>query len=200
VTGIRSQEYDEVVDKLVKDQIVIDMAEDVIRLIEADKTTFEELNSWEKMQLANQEYDRAGGLIKSRHIGAVHEAICEIVSHVLVLVRVLARATNDGEAAASWWVEVAWTPEHCADLLRKINDGDPEVLDELPSPRLGGEFADEPMWIDVLRDVDALDADMKPTMDLEQEYLDNQLYDAYVEAFNIAANDAITTELAARAG
>lgn len=63
------------------------------------------------------------------------------------------RGLEDGSAAASWLVD-GNTPDPVAALerlVKGINDGDPEILDELPSPRIGGEFADDPTWEDILQ-------------------------------------------------
>jgi len=58
------------------------------------------------------------------------------------------RGFADGEAAASWIV-----PNNCDDpfmfvsrILTGMEEGDPEIMDSLPEPRLGGEWADDPTW------------------------------------------------------
>lgn len=63
------------------------------------------------------------------------------------------RGLEDGSAAASWLVD-GNTNDPVAVLERLVSgiyDGDPEILDALPSPRIGGEFADDPTWEDVLQ-------------------------------------------------
>jgi hypothetical protein len=44
-------------------------------------------------------------------------------------------------------------------LLNGLEEGDPEVLDYLPAPRLGGEWADEPIWSNIVEDEGCKDAD-----------------------------------------
>jgi hypothetical protein len=64
--------------------------------------------------------------------------------------RLEARGFADGHAAATWF-----TPqddESARRILRGFDEGDPEVLDELPAPRLGGEWANEPTWENILHD------------------------------------------------
>lgn len=64
------------------------------------------------------------------------------------------RGMEDGSMAASWLVD-GNTPDPIQALQRLvqgIEDGDPEILDELPQPRLGGEFADDPTWEDILKE------------------------------------------------
>lgn len=64
------------------------------------------------------------------------------------------RGENDGKTAASWLVD-GNTPEPEAvlnRLIRGIFEGDPEILDALPSPRLGGEFAGEQTWEEICQE------------------------------------------------
>lgn len=62
--------------------------------------------------------------------------------------RLEARGYSDGHAAATWF---APEDERAARwILDGLDAGDPDVLDYLPSPRLGGEWADEPTWSNIL--------------------------------------------------
>ena len=49
-----------------------------------------------------------------------------------------------GEAMASWVFDGNTTQETYAKVLRGIQGGDPVVLDNLTTPNLSGEWADEP--------------------------------------------------------
>jgi hypothetical protein len=89
--------------------------------------------------------------------------------------RVEARGYADGHAAATW-VEVP-DEETARKILAGFSEGDPEVLDALPAPRLGGEYADDPTWSDVLREEGCDDSDDgRP-----------ELFDAYAWAFSCAS-------------
>jgi hypothetical protein len=71
--------------------------------------------------------------------------------------RLEARGYRDGHAAATW-VELE-DEDAARRILSMLDEGDPEVYDYLPSPRLGGEYADEPTWQDILEDEDCEDSD-----------------------------------------
>jgi hypothetical protein len=86
-----------------------------------------------------------------------------------------------GREVASWYFDGNTTTETYAAVLRGIEDGDPEILDTLPSSPLSGEWAGDPVPTDVLatlgvsHDSDAVD-----------EYLD-----AYEMGFAMASQDQI---------
>ena len=88
--------------------------------------------------------------------------------------RLEARGYRDGHAAATWF---APKDELTARrILDGLDAGDPEILDELPSPRLGGELADEPTWSNILEDEDCDNSDDgRP-----------ELLDAYCYAYSCA--------------
>jgi len=65
------------------------------------------------------------------------------------------RGREDGRNAASWMID-GNTPEpfmFLSKILTGIEEGDPEILDSLPEPRVGGEFADDPNWEQICQDV-----------------------------------------------
>jgi hypothetical protein len=64
--------------------------------------------------------------------------------------RLEARGYRDGYAAATWFSPQ--DEETARRILGGVDEGDPEVLDSLPAPRLGGEFADEPTWSTILEE------------------------------------------------
>jgi len=61
-----------------------------------------------------------------------------------------ARGREDGVAAGTWILDGNSTEEAARALLAGIEDGDPAVLDALPSAPLSGEFADGLLPRDVL--------------------------------------------------
>jgi hypothetical protein len=71
--------------------------------------------------------------------------------------RIEARGYSDGHAAATWF-EIP-DEETARRILAGIDEGDPEILDAFPAPRLGGEFADDPTWSDVLGEESCEDSD-----------------------------------------
>lgn len=64
------------------------------------------------------------------------------------------RAFDDGKAAASWLVDGnTANPEFLLKhYIKGIDDGDPMVLDKLPVPQLGGEFAGDDTWDDIVNE------------------------------------------------
>jgi hypothetical protein len=65
------------------------------------------------------------------------------------------RGHDDGWDAASWMVD-GNTPEpfmFVSRILTGMEEGDPEIMDSLPMPRIGGEFADDPTWEQICQDV-----------------------------------------------
>jgi hypothetical protein len=97
-----------------------------------------------------------------------------------------------GRAVASWYFDGNTDRATYARTLRGIEEGDPEILDTLPSAPLSGEWADEPTPASVFRDV--LEAD---EAEYDERGESDDLLTAYEEAFSTAAADAI--EAAARA-
>jgi hypothetical protein len=55
-----------------------------------------------------------------------------------------AEGRSCGEAAASWFFDGNTPVEAYQRVLTGIEDGDPEILDALPAPRLSGEWAGDP--------------------------------------------------------
>src|SRR5688572_10640987 len=62
------------------------------------------------------------------------------------------RGYFDGFASGSWVIDGNTKEESARELLRMLDEGDPQIYDSLPSPSLSGEWADEPTWADVLED------------------------------------------------
>ena len=56
----------------------------------------------------------------------------------------IAEGKSAGKAMASWVFDGNTDPANYARILKGIQDGDPEVLDNLATPNLSGEWADDP--------------------------------------------------------
>ena len=85
------------------------------------------------------------------------------------------RGTSDGEGAAAWLVDGNTNNPYAVlkRIIDGIEDGDPEIMDKLPSPTYSGEMADEPTWEKILRDEGiAMDTEQDPTgrRDLQDAY------------------------------
>jgi hypothetical protein len=95
------------------------------------------------------------------------------------------RGHADGKTAAGWLVD--GNTNRPFDVLKRLvqgmDDGDPEIMDELPSPRLGGEFADDPSWEDIVRD--------ETTIEELSDDGENDLMVIYEEAFNQGVEEQI---------
>lgn len=94
--------------------------------------------------------------------------------------------SNDGRSAASWY-EVP-DEQTAFKILKGIYDGDPEIMDTLPAPRLSGEFADD-------RTAETLVAEALEEVELEAgdafEEADHIIVAAYEMAFNHASEESI---------
>jgi hypothetical protein len=60
------------------------------------------------------------------------------------------RGYEDGKAAGSWVVDGNTTSETAAKIVQGLMDGDPEIMDLIPSAPLSGEWADGLLPRDVL--------------------------------------------------
>lgn len=87
-----------------------------------------------------------------------------------------------GEAAASWVFDGNTTREQYVRILKGIDDGDPEILDSLPTPNLSGEWADDPTPRSVLEELG---------VDPEDDALAPDLLSIWEQA----ASDAVVWEL-----
>lgn len=83
-----------------------------------------------------------------------------------------------GRAAASWFFDGNTPRETYQRVLAGLEDGDPEILDSLPSAPLSGEFADSPTPRDVL------------PVNCPPDWEDDLLR-AYEDGFHTASADAI---------
>jgi hypothetical protein len=106
--------------------------------------------------------DTCGDVI---HEGAVHKA--------------RAAGYDAGKAAGSWIVDGNTSTETARALLAGIEDGDPAVLDQLPTSPLSGEWADAPTPRDVLEDVNMTEDDEGA----------EDVLSAYEEGFSSGAED-----------
>ena len=90
-----------------------------------------------------------------------------------------------GEAAGSWVIDGNTTEETMQTLRRGIEDGDPMILDSLPTPQWGGEWADEPTY-------EALATEAGLTEDETDDY-----YGEALLAFSAGVEDEVQRTLAA---
>jgi hypothetical protein len=97
------------------------------------------------------------------------------------------RGYSDGTAAATWIVDGNTDDPagYLGRLLAGMADGDPQIMDELPAPRLSGEYADDPSWNDILRD------ECEGAEFILEHDLDGDLYDAYEDKFHEAVEKQI---------
>lgn len=106
----------------------------------------------------------------------------EIIDQVEIEI-ISRRGKLDGQRAGAWVIDGNTHRETIWALHDGIENGDPAILDTLPSPRLGGEFADDPTWEDIIND----ELSREPDIDGEMELL--SVYDA---AFHMAMIDEVT--------
>lgn len=100
------------------------------------------------------------------------------------------RGEQDGRSAAEWTFNPGPDGEEARTILQGIMDGDPEYMDQLPSPRLGGEYADDPTFRDIV--MEELDIDTDIMME------DAHWLAEYEAGFAQAAEDSIRNTLQAR--
>jgi hypothetical protein len=96
------------------------------------------------------------------------------------------RGTFDGRNAAEWFT-MRTNDAYINRLIRGIEEGDSMILDQLPQPRLNGEFADDPTWEAVLKS-EGVRLDTSVDDDGRQELLQ-----VYEEAFGTAVTGHIVT-------
>lgn len=94
------------------------------------------------------------------------------------------RGEYDGKAAASWFFDGNTPSGVYPRILKGIEDGDPVVMDMLPTPRVGGENADEPTWEEIVKDETNIE---EMSDDGEQD-----LYEIYSAAFQSAVEAEIS--------
>lgn len=102
-----------------------------------------------------------------------------------------------GRNAASWVLDGNSSPEQAAWLLKGIEDGDPMILDQLPSSPLSGEWADESTPASVFRDVLGLDlhetegCGLSTFENAPDSFVTDELLNAYEDAFYSASQDEV---------
>ncbi|MEW9530629.1 hypothetical protein [Microbispora sp. NPDC049125] len=112
-----------------------------------------------------------------------------------LLAQMTARGTEDGKNAASWWQQDALGGRATGDtrtaarrILKGIEDGDPQILDELPAADLSGQWADgttEQSLYD-----DAKQPEWPTYHDLDDD--SSEIGDAYRDAYDQAVVDEVT--------
>jgi len=127
-------------------------------------------------------YDAAGTEVDywtlgdfSKDDADVDEVAESIARHILCIDDVLERAEQEGfehgVTAGSWLLDGNSSEEAARRLLTGIEDGDPEILDALPSSPLSGEWADSLTPADVLGWYD-LDEDHEAADDVLRAFED----------------------------
>jgi hypothetical protein len=84
------------------------------------------------------------------------------------------RGRDDGVAAASWIVDGNTVAPYTllSNILQGMENGDPAVMDTLPVPHIGGEFADDPTWEQIcMEEVEHYNDEGEP--ELEAVYHEN---------------------------
>lgn len=109
-------------------------------------------------------------LMNGRHIHAAHAAKAKLIG------------AAEGKARASWFFDGNTTTTTYRAVLAGLDDGDPAILDTLPSADLSGEFAEGRTPKTLAEDCGLADA--------EGEIVE-ELCNAYEEAFNTAAEQEI---------
>jgi hypothetical protein len=93
------------------------------------------------------------------------------------------RGRQDGNNAASWFFSGDTSEYDYARILKGIEDGDPAVCDHLPAPRIGGEFADDSTWDQILKE--------ELEIDIDEPRTDDNWLSAYESGFHSAVQDYI---------
>lgn len=95
------------------------------------------------------------------------------------------RGHSDGKAAGTWVL-----PDNCPDplaflnrVIQGIEDGDPEIIDQLPDPDFSGQWADLPSWEEIVRD----ETDIEELSDDGE----HDLYSIYCDAFRVGVEEEI---------
>jgi hypothetical protein len=96
------------------------------------------------------------------------------------------RGYQDGRHAGSWMIDGNTSEQTLRTYKKLMDDGDPELMDTLPAPRLGGEFADDPTWEQILKD-EGIRYDSEVDSDGRQE-----LEDIYRTAFDEGVQDQMS--------
>src|SRR5262245_6049696 len=91
-------------------------------------------------------YEHIHALLELIQVKAIIELQIEAAK---VRARFEARGLGDGTAAgtATWDRDVH--PETARKFLIGVRDGDPEMMDEIPSPNVSGEWAGDDTWTDI---------------------------------------------------
>jgi len=76
-----------------------------------------------------------------------------------------------GKNAGSWVIDGNTTEETARHIVQGIEDGDPEVLDSLPAPDLGGQWADSYTERDLFEELE-ISPDDPEADDAVMAYLD----------------------------
>ena len=97
---------------------------------------------------------------------------------------------SQGRDAASWYFDGNTTDKTYREVVKAIDDGDGAILDTFPFADLSGEWAGSLAGPELFRDACA-EAGLDPENEDTFDGLFSEVCDAYEQAFNDAAVDAI---------
>lgn len=91
-----------------------------------------------------------------------------------------------GRNSAAWWENAMFNATDAANIMRGIDDGDPEILDGLPFLDLSGQWADGQTPWSIYHDVSEQDWPSYDDCTGREE-----LVDVYRDAHDAAVNEAV---------
>jgi hypothetical protein len=95
------------------------------------------------------------------------------------------RGYTDGRAAGTWVFDGNTQEAHFKRIQQGVKDGDPMYIDMLPQPSIGGEFAGEQTWDDLVAEELFWEKEAVQYMDTQE------LHDTYCEAFGQGVEDEV---------
>lgn len=143
----------------------------------------------------NSEGRSAKVLTDGHGAGTAHEFYADVYTNTSLEGRLLEAAANKlgaeaGTAAGTWYEVDSSSAER---VLLGIDEGDPEVLDTLPSCDLSGQLADVPGSEDVLRSIYS-EAGVEWSILAEADLYRSDTLDIYEIAFNDAACEEVVRQ------
>lgn len=128
------------------------------------------------------------------HIHAVNElyslraVVTRTISDAQFQVKFETQGYKDGRAAGSLVFMEGYDRAQGEKILQGINDGDPAILENLPSPDFSGEWADSQSWESKFCEIAEIDM-----QDIPEDTTDE--YTAYEIAFNRGVVDEIVSTI-----
>lgn len=110
------------------------------------------------------------------------------VAYTAAVDRARVMGAANGNDAATWVLDGSASVSTAARLYRGIEEGDPEVLDELPATNLSGEWAGTITADELMAECTMLDRDEVPVE--VADWLLSEVCDAYDDGFTVAVTGA----------